>query len=251
MRMMSSLFDWQIRAPRAGAFLLPAIALSVALIHRGVATAQAPAIPSFNGTMEQGLLTLNFGTVEVGDAVAPITFDVFNLINGGPTSTMSLVETRFLGDSGRLSLSGLNVQQLTAASSAGGQITLDTRQAGEFQVSYVLAFQSDAIQGGEELLLAIGAFADVLNPADFSGDRIVDGRDFLLWQGEFGFVGDSPADGNHDGRVDGADYLVWRNAFPSASLQVAAITAVPEPAFLVASLVACLATFANRRRRAG
>ncbi|MBX3434589.1 MAG: hypothetical protein KF847_14820 [Pirellulales bacterium] len=74
-------------------------------------------------------------------------------------------------------------------------------------------------------------FASAAN-ADFGGNGIVDGSDFLTWQRGKGIAsGASPAQGdaNNDGAVDAADLAVWRDQFgtnPSAeTLLIAAAEA--------------------------
>lgn len=52
------------------------------------------------------------------------------------------------------------------------------------------------------------------NPADFNLDGIVSGRDFLLWQLEYGLAGSGLlADGNADQRADGADLQIWQGQY--------------------------------------
>ena len=56
---------------------------------------------------------------------------------------------------------------------------------------------------------------DVL-AADYNGDFVVNGLDFLIWQENFGLdTGANHADGDsdRDGDVDGADFLAWQRQF--------------------------------------
>jgi hypothetical protein len=73
--------------------------------------------------------------------------------------------------------------------------------------------------------------------ADFNGDGLVDGADFLAWQRGFGGTASLEAgDANNDGVVDAADLEIWREQYGSGASPV---TAVPEPtAWLLASLAA-------------
>jgi hypothetical protein len=66
--------------------------------------------------------------------------------------------------------------------------------------------------------------------ADFNGDGVVDGADFLAWQRGVGVAEPAFADGdaNGDGLVDGADLAVWSEQFGPPSASPAAI-GVPEP----------------------
>lgn len=70
--------------------------------------------------------------------------------------------------------------------------------------------------------------------ADFNGDGVVDGGDFLAWQRGFGTVGGATleqGDANDDGLVDAADLNAWREAFGTVAPAGVATTAsgVPEP----------------------
>lgn len=69
--------------------------------------------------------------------------------------------------------------------------------------------------------------------ADFNGDGVVDGSDFLAWQRGFGALDATleQGDANDDGLVDAADLNVWRDAFGTiAPTGVAtAASSVPEP----------------------
>ncbi|BBO34415.1 hypothetical protein [Lacipirellula parvula] len=72
--------------------------------------------------------------------------------------------------------------------------------------------------------------------ADFNGDGIVDGADFLAWQRNFGATVPprTSGDANGDGAVDGDDLNVWRDQFGSpppaiaAPAVVASLEAEPE-----------------------
>ena len=65
--------------------------------------------------------------------------------------------------------------------------------------------------------------------ADFNGDGVVDGGDFLIWQRGFGLAGqtnNSMGDANLDGSIGGADLDVWKEQFGQPSSM--SLTAVPE-----------------------
>lgn len=76
-------------------------------------------------------------------------------------------------------------------------------------------------------MVAANLVAAPLLPGDFTGDGVVDGQDFLLWQTEFGANAASAGDGNLDGVVDEADLTIWSDNF--GAVGAAATTAVPEP----------------------
>jgi hypothetical protein len=90
------------------------------------------------------------------------------------------------------------------------------------------------------------------NNADFNGNGVVDGADFLAWQRGFGLTGQpnkSTGDANGDGAVTAADLAIWKQQFGTNPGAAAAVASVPEPA-TGALAVGALAAVARRRRRA-
>ncbi|HMO87479.1 MAG TPA: DUF4623 domain-containing protein, partial [Lacipirellulaceae bacterium] len=87
--------------------------------------------------------------------------------------------------------------------------------------------------------------------ADFNGDGVVDGADFLIWQRGLGSSGAALADGdaNGDGNVNDLDLSVWQAQYLAGGAAAAA-GAVPEPTsgLLVASAVAACACLRRSRR---
>jgi hypothetical protein len=88
--------------------------------------------------------------------------------------------------------------------------------------------------------------------ADFNGDGVVDGSDFLAWQRGFGAIDATlvQGDANDDGLVDEADLDVWRDAFGTiapASMAMAA-SSVPEPTGTTLG-IAAMALLAGSARR--
>jgi predicted outer membrane repeat protein len=63
-------------------------------------------------------------------------------------------------------------------------------------------------------------------PADFNGNGMVDGNDFLAWQRNFGKTGAIKADGdaNGDGNVNAADLTAWKSGYGSVAASAAAST---------------------------
>jgi hypothetical protein len=94
----------------------------------------------------------------------------------------------------------------------------------------------------------VEVFNFVAENADFDGNDIVDGNDFLIWQR---FVGtgtlQTQGDANGDGTVNGADLQIWRDAFGQPGV-ASAVGAIPEPSALALAGLAALAIRPRRRR---
>ncbi|MDZ4658280.1 MAG: PQQ-dependent sugar dehydrogenase [Bythopirellula sp.] len=84
---------------------------------------------------------------------------------------------------------------------------------------------------------------------DFDGDLDVDGRDFLLWQRNFGtnVVPNEDGDGNNDGFVDGADLLLWQANYGQGGALTSEVQ-VPEPRSVILLLAVVSTTLAVARR---
>lgn len=105
--------------------------------------------------------------------------------------------------------------------------------------------------GFDNILLETQAVSAPANNADFNGDNIVDGADFLIWQRGFG-TGNSLASGDANGDlvVDGLDLDVFKTQFGTdPTPAVAAVGAIPEPTTLALAGLAMVAGLAAVRRR--
>jgi autotransporter-associated beta strand protein len=89
----------------------------------------------------------------------------------------------------------------------------------------------------------------VIEDADFNEDGSIDGRDFLIWQRNFGGTGGLDAgDANGDTMINGDDLAIWRDQFGEALL-VAPGVAAPEPSTSALTFVLAAAALAGERRR--
>jgi hypothetical protein len=82
--------------------------------------------------------------------------------------------------------------------------------------------------------------------ADFDGNGMVDGRDFLIWQRGFG-SGTTLAEGdaNGDGSVNGTDLGIWKSQYGVGGL--ASSLSVPEPTTLFLAISVLLMPFRRRQ----
>ena len=86
--------------------------------------------------------------------------------------------------------------------------------------------------------------------ADFNGDGLVDGADFLVWQQNFGLAeGSTNEQGDADGNaaVNDLDLAAWQTNFGAGSTPPP-IGAVPEPAAATLAAIALLAGATLRQR---
>jgi hypothetical protein len=142
----------------------------------------------------------------------------------------------------------------------GSNLPLENPETGPNQfpnINGVGSVKFGAINGNVATIYAmstnngIQAFTLTLDPvvvpndnADFNGDLVVDGADFLIWQRGFGLsaqVDNSTGDADGDGNVNDADLAIWSTQFGTTITP--AIGAVPEPAtaLLAAAGLICLA----------
>ena len=102
---------------------------------------------------------------------------------------------------------------------------------------------SDTVLTPEQFLFVTAPAAD---DADFDGNDVVDGADFLIWQRGFGPTGTpTTGDANNNGVVDAADLAIWKAQFGGAPN----VSGIPEPTTLVlGALGVGVMALASRRR---
>ena len=103
----------------------------------------------------------------------------------------------------------------------------------------------------DEQILAI--YQELLpssDSADFNGDQVVDGADFLIWQRGLGTGGASLANGdaNGDGNVNDLDLGIWQAQYLAGGA-AAATGAIPEPTSGLLGASAAAACVCLRRSR--
>lgn len=129
---------------------------------------------------------------------------------------------------------------------------LDSGNYGWIRVQYdstspgTMTFLDGAYQDNGAPIIAGDDGSLVAESADFNGDSIVDGADFLIWQQGFGAAGTgtpSTGDANEDLDINAADLAVWQSQFGGPGLSTVAIASIPEPSTMVlaAGLVAAIA----------
>ncbi len=87
--------------------------------------------------------------------------------------------------------------------------------------------------------------------ADFDGDGVVTGLDFLIYQQNFGATGqtdNSNGDANGDGVVDAADLAIYEGQYGTSPV-TANVAAVPEPSTVLLTMIALAPLGLQRRRK--
>lgn len=80
-----------------------------------------------------------------------------------------------------------------------------------------------------------------LPSADFDGDGLIDGVDFLTWQDGFpNGATQATGDANGDGVANGDDLVIWQDQFGAGAAAGATIAIAPEPCSLGAATVLTL-----------
>lgn len=110
---------------------------------------------------------------------------------------------------------------------------------------------SPTVTAFDNIKLELVTVAGPASNADFNGDNIVDGADFLIWQRGFGAAGTlATGDANSDTLVNDADLAIFKTQFGTDPTPVVgAVAAVPEPTTIALAGVAVLGTLASARRR--
>jgi hypothetical protein len=87
-----------------------------------------------------------------------------------------------------------------------------------------------------------------VDDADFDGNGVVDGADFLIWQRGSGAAGGpEQGDANNDAIVNADDLEIWKAQFGTGAATVAA-GAVPEPAATTLAIIGILGAASRRKR---
>lgn len=231
------------------------------------------AILGIDATVRTGLETkyLNFGGNKSGFIVTPaagpkaVTSLQITTANDAPERDPTSYE--IYGTNATI-LSGENSQGTNEAWTliASGTLTLPEEREttgdvvsfanGTTYKSYKIIFPTVRDDTDGDLMQISGIqFFDsaVASNADFDGNGIVDGNDFLKWQRGLGLINQTNnqnGDANGDGSVTADDLAIWKTKFggPGAT---AAVGAVPEPASVAMLGLGMLAggTLVRARRR--
>lgn len=112
-------------------------------------------------------------------------------------------------------------------------VELDSTNYGSFSGSITLSSTSENPSSSSSLSdVVISIVGLVTYKADFNQDLIVDSNDLADWRTGFGKAtgsihGDGDADA--DGDVDGRDFLIWQRQYGSIVSLLATQSTVPEP----------------------
>ena len=197
-------------------------------------------------------LSLDFGSVSLGNTSPTLDFDLFNL-GDVPALTASLELDAIIG-TGDTSSFMTDLATLTGPDAIPGgdsetfSVSLLTSCAGNFTANYLLSLSDEDLAGalGQSLVVS---FTGVVTGAPLSGDYDMDGDvdndDLSVFQMDFGSTTVLAADGNGNGIVDAADFTVWQDNFGNSH---PACSVVPEPSGW-ALIFLGLSVFVAQKRR--
>lgn len=226
-------------------------------------------------SVETQILTLEVNTTNghariVNQTGKPVNLDYYEITSAGtslnPVSWNSLQEQNLAGFPAGNG-SGNGWEQAGGASTTGigeSYLTGNSQIATSGIVGLGTAF---AIGDPQDLVFKYGHLAQASLKADFDQDGKVDGRDFLIWQRNYGTFGatinTSKGNANTDLIVDADDLAIWQAEYgnTSSTLQQSALTlgyvrymasgfttAVPEPTSVLLLGVGFAAAMFGRNR---
>lgn len=144
------------------------------------------------------------------------------------------------------------VSALSYSGGTGGTAAIQVQGMGGAGSIVMFAFPFEAMTSAARRQTAMGRILDFFDVAalsenaDFNGDSIVDGGDYVVWRKNVGLASDatqSQGDANGDGAVDNTDYGIWREQFgTSPGAGSAAAMAAPGSGFAVVTIPPTIAT---------
>ena len=202
---------------------------------------------SFASGLDQDLLTIDFGSVNLG-GVIDTSFDVFNLVQTlGFTADLDLDSIVGSGDTSVLTTDLAFFSGLTAGASNGYMASFDTSSLGAFSASYTLNLSDEDITGATSQILTLQLLGEVTGlEGDLNGDGFVGLLDLDIVLSNWNQSvppADSAADPSGDDFVGLDDLDIVLNNWNAGTPPVSSGN-IPEPASLallgfgVSSLVA-------------
>ena len=116
-----------------------------------------------------------------------------------------------------------------------GQIFNAAQGTPDLELGFLLANAADFQIGAVIYRLA----------SDFNLDQTVDHVDLALWQSAYGV--DNSADADGDGDTDGRDFLIWQRQFGQSTAPFAAAQSVPEPSTIFLGLAGATMHLCSRK----
>ena len=182
---------------------------------------------SFAETMLIDSDFIDLGIVAPGSESQAL-LSVYNRASTAPTAALDLFTISQQFDTDKITTDLMPFANLESGQAVPFTVTLDTSESGSFAALFSLLLGDEDIPGGLiDQSLSLGVTASVALPGDANLDGMVDGSDFIIWNGNKFLTGTDweTGDFNGDGVTDGLDFVIW-NDFKFASLDG---FVVPEP----------------------
>ena len=200
------------------------------------ATVLNHAVPSFDAASKTATLTIDFGIIPLGGAVATRGFSVANLQSAGLAAGLDLNGVSVSGSTA-LSTDIAAFQNEAAGASNAFTATLSAAGAGAFSGTDLIHLSDDrTIAGALSSDLTLNLMGTVAMVGDANADGSVDLSDLSIVLKNFGQANANWTAGNFDGAatVDLTDLSDVLNHFgQSVTMNSAAIAAAPEPSSLL------------------
>ena len=174
-------------------------------------TAIDHALASLDELTTASTLTIDFGTIELGEAAMPADFSVWNLAPELYSANLDIDSVLITGDTGVFSTDLAAQAGILPGTSADFSVQFDTQALGGFEAVAVIEVSDEDLPGaGGPVMLTVTFRGAVVSPcrADTNGDGSLSPADFTAWIAAFN--AQSPAcDQNGDDLCTPADFTAW------------------------------------------
>ncbi len=169
------------------------------------------ALASFSESSAVSALTVDFGTIDLGEPALPASFSVWNIAPDLFSANLDIDSVMITGDTGAFASDLAAQAGIVPGNSADFMVQFDTLALGAFEAVAVIEVSDEDLPGaGGPVMLTVTFRGSVVSPctADTNGDGMLSPADFTAWIAAFNSA--SPAcDQNDDSLCTPADFTAW------------------------------------------
>ncbi len=174
-------------------------------------TAIDHALASLDDLTTASAITIDFGTLELGENATPAEFSVWNIAPELFSANLDIDSVSITGDTGVFSTDLAAQAGILPGTAADFSVQFDTQALGGFEAVAVIQVSDEDLPGaGGPVMLTVTFRGAVVSPctADTNGDGMLTPADFTAWIAAFN--AQSPAcDQNGDSLCTPADFTAW------------------------------------------